>query len=416
MLHYETRASFRHVLNEQHSLEYGAAVVFYNLDRGKVKPFGEKSLRSEVNLGIDRGLESSLYLSDSYDILPTLNLNVGARYTIFTPIGPVTAYRYSEGAPMDLRYIADTLMFGRNKPIRWYHEPDLRASVNFETDKDGSVKLAFNQMHQNLFMLNTNTSIAPNTQWKLADYHILPSKSNQISLGVFRTIPKNSLEASVEVFYKRSYNYPEFKDGADFLKNPLVETAVLQGDQKAYGVEVFIRRSRRKLEGWLSYTYSRSIIKIDDEHSWNRINNGDPYPANYDIPHSLNLVLNYYLTRRIIFSSILTYQSGKPITYPESVFYIDGVPFLDYSKRNAYRIPDYIRADFSLTIEGSLKKNKILHSSFIFNVYNATGRNNPYSVYFKTENGLIRSYQYTVIGVPIFTATWLFKLGNYASD
>jgi hypothetical protein len=416
MLHYETRASFRHVLNEQHSLEYGAAVVLYNLDRGKVKPFGEKSLRSEVNLGIDRGLESSLYLSDSYDILPTLNLNVGARYTIFTPIGPVTAYRYSEGAPMDLRYIADTLMFGRNKPIRWYHEPDLRASVNFETDKDGSVKLAFNQMHQNLFMLNTNTSIAPNTQWKLADYHILPSKSNQISLGVFRTIPKNSLEASVEVFYKRSYNYPEFKDGADFLKNPLVETAVLQGDQKAYGVEVFIRRSRRKLEGWLSYTYSRSIIKIDDEHSWNRINNGDPYPANYDIPHSLNLVLNYYLTRRIIFSSILTYQSGKPITYPESVFYIDGVPFLDYSKRNAYRIPDYIRADFSLTIEGSLKKNKILHSSFIFNVYNATGRNNPYSVYFKTENGLIRSYQYTVIGVPIFTATWLFKLGNYASD
>jgi len=147
-----------------------------------------------------------------------------------------------------------------------------------------------------------------------------------------------------------------------------------------------------------------------------RINNGEAYPANYDIPHSLNVVLNYYLTRRFIFSSILTYQTGKPITYPESIYYINGAPFLDYSKRNAYHIPDYFRADFSLTIEGNLRKNKLLHSSLVLNLYNAAGRKNPYSVYFKTENGRIRSYQYSVIGVPIFTATWLFKLGNYASE
>jgi hypothetical protein len=172
----------------------------------------------------------------------------------------------------------------------------------------------------------------------------------------------------------------------------------------------------RKLEGWLSYTYSRSIIQVNGVHSWNRINNGEAYPANYDIPHSLNMVLNYYLTRRIIFSSILTYQTGKPITYPESAYYINGAPYLDYSKRNAYHIPDYMRADFSLTIEGNLKKNKLLHSSLVLNLYNAAGRKNPYSVYYKTENGKINSYMYSVIGVPIFTATWLFKLGNYAAD
>jgi hypothetical protein len=416
MRHYEARAGFRHLINDKNSLEYGASAILYNLDRGTVLPFGEKSLRNEVNLGMDKGIESALYISDSYDVSSRVNLNVGVRYALFTPIGPLTTFSYSQGAPMDIRYITDTLKFGKNLPIRWYHEPDMRVSLNIKTDEDGSVKFAFNQMHQNLFMLNTNTSIAPNTQWKLADYHLLPSKSNQVSLGVFRTIPKNGLETSVEVFYKRTYNYPEFKDGADFLKNPYVETTVLQGDQKAYGVEVFIKRSRRKLEGWLSYTYSRSLIQVNGEHSWNRINNGEAYPANYDIPHSMNLVLNYFLTRRIIFSSIFTYQTGKPITYPESVFYIEGVPFLDYSKRNAYKIPDYVRADFSITFEGNLKKSKFLHSSFILNVYNAAGRKNPYSVYFKTENGQIRSYQYSVIGVPIYTATWLFKLGNYASD
>ncbi len=358
MNHYEIRARFRQLLNDKNPLEYGADIVLYKLDRGNVSPFGEKSLISEVVLGKDKGIESSLFISDSYDIKTWLNLDLGFRYTLFTPIGPVTTYKYTQGTPMDVRYIKDTLTFGKNQPIRWYHEPDLRVAVKLETDEHGSVKLAFNQMHQNLFMLNTNTSVAPNTQWKLADYHLLPSRSNQISLGVFRTIPNRGLETSAEVFYKRTYNNPEFKDGADFLKNPLVETSVLQGNQKAYGIEFYIKRSRRKLEGWLSYTYSRSIIQINGEHSWNKINNGDAFPANYDIPHSLNMVLNYYYTRRIILSSILTYQSGKPITYPESVYYIDGAPYLDYSKRNAYRIPDYIRADFSVTIEGNLKRIK----------------------------------------------------------
>jgi hypothetical protein len=220
----------------------------------------------------------------------------------------------------------------------------------------------------------------------------------------------------VEVYYKRTYNNPEFKDGADFLKNPQVETEVLQGNQKAYGIEFYIKRSMRKLEGWLSYTYCRSLIQVNGEHSWNKINNGETFPANYDIPHSVNVVLNYYFTRRVIFSSILTYQSGKPVTYPQSIYYINGVPYLDYSKRNFYRIPDYLRADFSLTIEGNLKKEKLLHSSLIFNLYNAAGRKNPYSVYFKTEDGIIHSYMYSVIGVPVFTITWLFKLGNYAAD
>jgi hypothetical protein len=416
MGHYEIRSNFRQLVNDKNSLEYGGGLLLYKLDRGTVLPFGDKSLLTKVTLGNNKGLESSLFITDSYSFKPWISMDLGFRYTIFTPMGPSTTYTYSQGAPIDVRYINDTLFFKNNQPVRWYNEPDIRAALNMETDADGSVKLAFNQMHQNLFMLNTTTTIAPNTQWKLADYHLIPSKSNQVSLGLFRTIPKNSLEASVEVYYKRTYNYPEFKDGADFLKNPLVETSVLQGDQRAWGLEFFIKRSRRKLEGWLSYTYSRSVIKINGEHSWNRINNGEAFPANYDIPHSLNLVLNYSYTRRAIFSSIFTYQTGKPITYPESVYYINGTPYLDYSKRNSYHIPDYFRVDFSLTIEGNLNMNKLLHSSLVFNLYNAAGRKNPYSVYFKTENGQIKSFMYSVIGVPIFTVTWQFKLGNYASE
>ena len=416
MDHLETRADFRQILNEKNTLEYGADIVFYKLDRGNVLPYGDRSLRSAVALGTERGVESSLFVSDSYNLTQRINFVLGVRYMLFTPVGPDTTYKYTDGAPRDTRYIEDTLIFGKNEVICWYHEPEIRAAINFQTDKDGSIKLAFNQMHQNLFMLNTITTVAPNTQWKMADYHLLPSRSNLVSAGFFRTLPKNGLEFSAEVYYKRIYNYSEFKDGADFLKNAEVESSVLQGDQKAYGLELYARRSRRKLEGWVSYTYSRSFVQVNGDNSWYRINNGETYPANFDVPHSFNAVLNYYITRRIFFSSILTYQTGKPITYPESIYYADDTPYLDYSKRNAYRISDYFRADFSLTFEGDLRRNKFLHNSFILSLYNATGRDNPYSVYFKTENGKINSYQYSVIGVPIFTATWLFKLGNYVSD
>jgi len=416
MEHYEFRSDFNQTINDKNSLEYGVGLILYKLNRGTVLPYGANSLRNKVELGTEQALESSVYISDSYDILPWMNLTVGGRYAIFTPIGPQTVYEYAPGMPKDLRYIVDSLSFSKNQRIHNYLEPDLRMALNIKTDDDGSIKLAFNQMHQNLFMLSTTTSIAPNTQWKLADYHLQPSKSNQFSAGVFRTLAGYGLETSAEVFYKETSNFPEFKDGANFLENAQVETSVLQGDQKAWGIELFIKRSLRKLEGWVSYTYSRSMIKVNGSNEWDRINQGEAYPSNYDIPHSLNVVLNYHFNRRVTVASIFTYQSGKPVTYPVSVYYINGLPVLDYSKRNAYRIPDYIRTDLSVTVEGNLKKQKFMHSSLIFSVYNAFGRANPYSVYYKTEDGFIRSFMYSVIGVPVFTATWLFKLGNYVSE
>jgi len=416
MDHYEGRADFKKIINEKNSIDFGAGFLLYQLDRGNVEPYGIASLRTPVVLGEEKGLESDVYISDDVEVLPWMKINAGFRLAVFSPLGPKTVYLYAPDAPRDPRYITDSIEYKNNEVIKCYVEPDFRAAINMETDHDGSVKLAFNQMHQNLFQLNNTVTVAPNTQWKLADYHLTPSESNQVSLGIFRALPQKGLEASIEVYYKTTKNYPEFKDGADFLGSPLVETAVLQGKQKAYGVEFFLKRSNRRLEGWLTYTYSRSKVHVDGEHSWDKINQGEAYPANFDIPHVFNGVASYHFSRRITLSTIITYQTGKPVTYPVNVYYVDGVPTLDYSSRNAYRIPNYFRTDISLTLEGNLRKDKLLHSSFSFNLYNLTGRENAYSVYFKTENGRINSYKYSVIGVPVFTATWIFKLGNYASE
>ncbi len=416
MGHYEIRGDFSKTFSNVNTLSFGFSGVLYQLNRGNVTPFGNQSLLVPVALGKERGVTGSLYATDNYNITPLLNITAGVRYSLYAPLGPSTVYQYIPGMPIDLRYVNDSVTYGNNVPIHWFSEPDIRAAIKYQTDEKGTIKLAFNQMHQNLFMLNNTIAISPNVQWKLADSYIHPSRSNQLSFGVYRSMPKSGLEVSAEVYYKDEFGYPEFKDGASFLSSPHVETVVLQGKEKAYGIEVLIKRSHRRLEGWLSYTYSRSLLTVNGGESWNSINNGETYPSNFDIPHVVNLVMNYHLNRRVTFSTIMTYQTGKPITYPVSVYYIDGTPYLDYSKRNAYRIPDYFRTDVSMSIEGNLKKNKLIHSSFVLSVYNLTGRKNPYSVYFNTSDGYITGYSYSVIGVPIVTITWNFKLGNYASE
>lgn len=413
---YRFTADFTHDITAKNYLEYGVGLTLYDLDRGTVEPYGLSSLRKPVQLGKEQGIESAVYISDVYDILPWLNITAGFRLTLFNPMGPQTVYTYQDGMPVNENFIKDTLTFASGEAIKSYFEPDFRIALNIRTDADGSVKLAFNQMHQNMFLLNNTIAISPNSQWILADYHLGPAKSSQLSAGIFRTFPLSGWETSLEAYYKATDNYPEFIDGADFLNNPHVETSVLPGNQEAYGIEFLLRRNGRKLEGWIAYTWSRSIVQVNGEQPWDRINEGKAFPANYDIPHVVNTVVNYHFSRRVTASGVMTYQTGRPVTYPVSVYYINGVPYLDYSERNEYRIPDYFRVDLSLTIEGNLRKNKLLHHSLIFSLYNVTGRDNPYSVYFTVENGKIKSYQYSVIGVPIFTITWLFKLGNYASD
>jgi len=413
---FRANAAFVHYLNAKNNLEYGFGLNLFSLNRGTVSPFGEKSLRLPVLLGKEKALENAVYISDAYDVLPWLNITAGLRFAIYNPLGPRTVFEYLDGAPKDPRYITDTLYFENGKVMKWYFEPDIRAALNIRTDENGTVKIAFNQMHQNLFVLNNTIALAPNSQWKLADYYLNPAKSNQISAGIFRTFPKSGWETSFEIYYKKTSDTPEFIDGADFLSNPYMETSILSGNQNAYGLEFLLKRSGKRLEGWIAYTFSRSIVKVNGKNPWDRINNGYAYPANYDIPHAVNTVVNYHFSRRFTASGVVSYQSGKPVTYPVSIYYIGDIPYVDYSDRNAYRIPDYFRLDLSLTIEGNLRRNKSLHSSWVFSLYNVTGRENPYSVYFKSEYGKINSYQYSVIGVPVFTATWLFKLGNYAAD
>ncbi len=414
--HYEVKAGATIIPSDKHKLEAGLSLIGYSLQKGSVLPYSDVSVRPPVDLGQENGFESTLFFSDSYDPTAWLNIYLGLRYSAYAPMGSRNVYTYTPGNPIHSDFILDTTRYGKFQPIKWYHGPEIRSSVNVKTGLNSSVKLAFNQTRQNLFMLNNTITISPNTQWQLANEHLAPQIGKQLSVGFFQNLPRHSYEFSVELFAKQIQNVNEFKDGANFISTPLIETMVLQGEQKAYGLELMLRKQKGRLNGWIAYTYSRSTIEVNGQEPWQQINNGVVFPSNYDIPHAVNSVFNYRLSRRFNVSTTATYQTGRPITYPLSIYYINNVPVVNYSSRNEFRIPDYFRLDISVAIEGNLKRNKLFHSSWVLGLYNLTGRNNPLSIYFKLEEGKIKGYKYAVIGSPIFTATWVFKLGNYAAN
>jgi hypothetical protein len=412
----ELKTSFDYYFNDNHSIDFGYHLTYNNLNRGVVNPIGI-SIRNPVDLGRDKGLENAVFISDTYSPWERLKLNGGFRLNIYNPLGPKSVYVYHDNQIINNQYITDTLHYSNNEVVNTYIIPEFRFSANYELSKMSSLKVAFTQMHQNLFMLNTTFSISPNSQYKMADYYLKPSKSNQVSVGYFKSFLRYGFESSLEAYYKNTNNYTEFKDGAEFLNAPNIEQDVLQGRQWSYGLEFMLKRSGDyRFTGWLAYTYSRAFVQIDGKEDWQIINNGKLYPSSYDIPHVISGLLNIKLSKRVSFSTTVNYQSGRPITYPTSIYYINGVTFVDYSDRNEYRIPSYFRVDASMTLEGSLRRNKFMHSSLVLSVYNITGRDNPYSVYFVPQYGGVKSYQYSVIAVPVFTATWIFKLGNFDAD
>ncbi|MFC2116591.1 TonB-dependent receptor, partial [Bacteroidota bacterium] len=163
-------------------------------------------------------------------------------------------------------------------------------------------------------------------------------------------------------------------------------------------------------------SYSRSTMLVKSDFPGENINKGLAYPSNYDRPHNLNIVSNYKLDRRWSFSVNMVYNTGRPVTYPISIYYIDRIQHIKYSERNKYRIPDYFRLDLSLNLEGNLKRKKLAHSFWMLNFYNLSGRKNAYSVYFRNEDGAMKGYKLSIFGQPVITLSWNFKFGNYASE
>jgi len=395
--------------NEKHSIDYGVSGKLYKNTPANIDPKGSESIITATDIQGEKALESAIFVSDNYDITKNLLLNVGLRYSFYAFLGETDQNIYLNGLPKNEATLIDTEAYEDNEIVETYGGPEIRVSARYSLSPDFSIKASYNNNYQFIHTLTTNTTASPTDTWKLSDTNIKPQRADQFSFGLFKNINGNKYELSLESYYKLSDNILDYKVGADLLLNENIETEVLQGEGKAYGVEFLIKKNKGKLNGWLGYTYSRSLIKLDSEFNEERVNNGDFFPSNYDKPHDFSLVANYKFTKRYSFSMNFIYQTGRPVTFPVGNFEFNNSNYVFFSNRNEFRIPDYYRLDLGINIEGNHKLKKLAHSFWNISVYNVLGRNNPYSVFFVTENGKIKAYQSSIFSVPVPTITYNFR-------
>jgi len=403
------KVDFNYFLNAKHTINFGVGAIRYQLSPGTLTPGGEESLIIPDVLQNEQAIESAIYLGDNFEINPDLSLYAGLRYSFFQNNGPRDLFIYQPGSPRDVTSIIDTVSYTAGQKLSTAGGPEVRVSVRYRLKTNASFKVSYNRTRQYIQMLSNTTAIAPTDIWKLSDPYIKPLIGDQISAGFYYNSKRTSFETSFEAYYKIMENFLDYKGGAELILNHHIETDVLNASGKAYGAEFMIRKSTGKLNGWLSYTYSRSLLQTAGDSDAETINRGEYYPSNYDKPHAVNLIGNYKFNRRFSFSLNVVYSTGRPITLPISKYTIDGAERLLYSDRNQFRIPDYFRTDFSFNLEGSHKMKKLAHSSWSFSVYNLTGRRNAFSVYFTTENGVVKGYKLSIFGNPIPTITYNFK-------
>lgn len=392
------KAHFNYYLSNKHIIDFGVNTLLYKLHPGNYRPFGDSSLVQPDVVAAEQAVESAVYISDNYTITNNLSIEGGVRYSVYNYLGAQRVNNYAPNLPKTTLNLLNTQTYPANAIIKTYSHPEFRISARYALSDSFSIKAGYNTQSQYIHSLSNTAAIAPTDIWKLSDPNIKPQYGDQFSLGVFKNIKANTIETSIEVYYKNIKNYLDYKSGAQLVLNHHIETDVIATKGKAYGIEFLIKKLSGKLNGWMSYTWSRTLIKMDDPTAGELINKGQYYPTNYDKPHDVTVAGNYRFNQRFSLSINSTYSTGRPITLPIGVYSYGGSVRTLYADRNAYRIPDYFRTDVSINLYGNHKVHQWYHNSWTIGVYNATGRKNPYSVYYVSENGRTQGYKLSIFG------------------
>lgn len=401
------RAGFK-TEHDNHVINFGAEFLHYGVQPGKLKPTSQQSNARRLSMPTQYSLESALYGSDEIKLTEALTVEAGLRIPVFSSFGPSRHYTYGSG-PILYSNIVDTVSYNSGQVIKAYAALEPRLSVIFLTGQHSSLKFGYNRINQFLHLVSNTAAVTPVDIWQPSGYYFKPQRADQVSLGYFKESKSKKISASVEAFYKTINNVVDFKDGAQLILNDHLETDLLQGKGESYGVETLVTKEAGRLTGSVNYTYSRSFRLITGATSDERINQGKRYPSNFDQPHIVNFSWRYGLSRRYFFTGNFTYHSGRPVTIPLSAFVIENGYVAYFSERNQYRIPDYHRLDIALVLEGNHKRQKRIEGHWVFSIYNVYGRRNPYTIFFRRDNGVLRPYQLSIVGTMLPSVSYNIK-------
>ena len=400
---------------DSHSIDAGANAILYMVNPGKRTPLDARSIILPVALSDEKAFESSVYVNDKWDINNRFSVNAGLRYTAYAQLGPGKVYTYPNDRTKMPGIQTDSTLYSNNEIMQFYNDLEPRVAFKIQIDNTSSVKLSYNRNKQYISLISNTAVPNPNDIWKLADKFVKPIDCSHYAIGYYKNFNQNQIETSVELYYKSLQNLIDYKNGSQLVMNPLIETELINTSGKNYGIELFIKKNSGEVDGWCSYTYSRSLKRTDSSFPEETINNNQYYPSNYDKPHEFTLMLTWHINRRARLAGNFDYSSGRALTLPESKYYINNQPVVQFGDRNSFRLPDYHRLDLSISMDENLKVRKQWKGSWTFSIINVYGHKNIYSVYYvdqtpNAQNNYKSSalYKLIIIGVPLFSLTYNF--------
>jgi len=405
--------------NVRHSLKYGGQYIYHVYTPSTVNV---SSGATDFNIDEPSKLnahETALYILDEFDVTDRIRVNGGLRFTSFAQVGTFREYVLSPaGDPT-----GDLINYGRGQSVKTYVGLEPRLSARYRINDKSSFKASFNRNLQYVHLASFSSIALPTDVWVPSGKNVKPQVGVQYAVGYFRDFKERVFEASVEVYYKDMQNLIEYKEGAQPQDNGNTnyDANLVFGNGYSYGAEFFVKKRTGRLNGWVGYTWSKTMRKFPD------LNKGEEFPSRWDRTHDVSIVASYEYNKRWTFGATFTYQTGQAVTLPVNRYWIEGRLVSEYTERNGYRMAPYHRLDVAATllnketkkvkdpVTGEVKEvPRKYRSSWTFGVYNAYNRANPYFIYFANDGNLATGdFKVVAKQVSLFSIlpsiTWNFK-------
>ncbi len=423
IINYSLKPDFTYYLNTRNTVRFGVQSIVYDFRPGNAEAQSQQGT-NPINLDPKYALESGVYADNEQKIGEKLTLQYGLRYSVFQYLGSGNAYIYDQPADGTPRTPTAIQEYGRGKVIKNYGNWEPRFSANLTLNDRSSLKASYNRMVQYIHLVSNTAASTPLDIWTPSTNNIKPQIADQMVVGYFQNFADNGYEFSVEAYYKDLQNQLDYVDNANLLLNPNLEGDLIQGIGRAYGLEFFLRKSKGRLTGFLSYTLSRTERRLPNTS----ISRGEWFLNRFDRPHNLSITADYALTGLWSIAANFVLQSPTPATLYTNRAELRDLPVLPTlpdERRNTFRDPKYAyhRLDLSATKKNRQKEGRRWESYWVFSVYNAYNRRNPFSIYFQqnpkytgpSENAgnagvnPTQAIRYSIIGSVVPAVSYNFK-------
>ena len=408
IINYSFKPDFTYYLNSKNTIRFGAQAILFTFKPGNAIITSQDGAKSDISLDKQYGVEYAAYFDNEQKLSTRFTLQYGLRWSFYNYIGKGNKYTYRDTIPNESKPLDKEEKIANGETIKMYNVPEPRLAVNYTINDKSSIKLGYNRMTQYLHIVSNTAASTPLDIYTPVTNNIKPLIADQITLGYFRNFKENMFESSAEIYYKDLQNQLDYVDNANLLLNRYLEADLVQGKGRAYGAELYLKKSKGKLNGWVSYTLSKT------ERQVRGISNDEWFLSKYDRTHNVNTVLIYDLNKRFSFSANFVFQTGTPATFPTAKVEIQGyvIPYNTENKRNNYRNTAYHRADIGITYNFKKNDRRRYKQTIVVSVYNVYNRRNAFSTYFRNNPDYpvnTEAVRYSVVGSFIPAITYNFK-------